>query len=416
VTVYRYRAIPLDGTPTAPLAGELAAESPAAIRASLRRIGLQVIDARPARRVVPSATSLARWLAPPAASLQRHMRARRVGPKAELYDSLATMLEAGLPVVDAVTTLATSRSGSALRTMLVELREELRDGAALDECMEKHPWWFEPAEVAMARAARASGELPGVLRSLAERHERSGALSSRIIGALTYPAVVFCVGLGVVVFLSVKTLPDLVGILEDAGVDPPRLTLAIMALGRALLAYGFLGLIAIVLLGVGAAVLVAQARRRGWRVRVPLPAFARRALLARAWTNLAELVRTGVPLVDALRITAPTVSGFFAGPVARALDQAAAEIERGSAFSDALADTAWFDDECRRLVAIGESAGELPEILARLAQRTHRSASRAIDRLASLLEPAVILVLAALIGVVVMGAVLPILKLQEIIG
>jgi type II secretory pathway component PulF len=396
------------------VAGELAAESPAALRASLRRIGLQVIDARPAHRLPP--VSLSRCLAPLAAWLQRRARSRRVGPKAELYDSLATMLEAGLPVVEAVTTLATSRAGSSLRTMLVELREQLRDGAALDECMEQHPWWFEPAEVAMVRAARASGELPSVLRALAERHERSGALSAKIIGALTYPAVVLCVGVGVVVFLSVKTLPDLVGILRDAGIDPPGLTLAIMALGRGLLEYGFLGVIAFGVLAVGFPVALAQLRRRGGQVRVPLPGFARRAILARAWSGLAELVRTGVPLVEALRITSPTVSGLLGGPLSRALEHAAAEIERGSTFAEALADTAWFDDECRRLVAIGESAGELPEILARLAARTHRSASRAIDRLASLLEPAVILLLATLIGVVVMGAVLPILKLQEIIG
>ena len=91
-------------------------------------------------------------------------------------------------------------------------------------------------------------------------------------------------------------------------------------------------------------------------------------------------------------------------------------IERGGTFAGSLGDPAWFDDECRRLIAIGESAGELPEILARLAERTHRSAARAVDRLASLLEPAVILLLATLIGFVVMGAVLPILRLQEIIG
>ncbi len=416
MTVYRYRAIPLDGAVAAPVAGELAAESPAALRASLRRIGLQVIEARPAHRAVLTSASVSRYLAPISSTLQRHVRARRVGPKAELYDSLATMLEAGLPVVDAVTTLATSRSRSALRTMLTELRETLRDGSALDECMEQHPWWFEPAEVAMVRAARASGELPPVLRALAERHERSGALSAKIVGALTYPSVVFCVGVGVVVFLSVKTLPDLVGILRDAGIEPPGLTLAIMALGRGLLEYGFLGALALSLLVIGFLVGLAQLRRRGWRLRVPIPGFARRAILARAWSGLAELVRTGVPLVESLRITAPTVSGLLGGPLSRALEHAASEIERGSGFADALADPAWFGDECRRLIAIGESAGELPEILARLAERTRRSASRAIDRLASLLEPAVILLLATLIGVVVMGAVLPILKLQEIIG
>ncbi|MFG0259461.1 MAG: type II secretion system F family protein, partial [Phycisphaerales bacterium JB041] len=100
----------------------------------------------------------------------------------------------------------------------------------------------------------------------------------------------------------------------------------------------------------------------------------------------------------------------------RELLAAAASIERGATLADSLTDHFWFDAECRRLISIGEDAGELSEVLQRLADRTHRAATRAVDRLASMLEPAVILILAALIGVVVMGAVLPIIKLQEIIG
>ena len=410
MTVYRYKAIPLgtgggaapSATPTTaptstPTTGELAADSPAALRAALRRIGLQVIDARPARRTPP--VSLSRSIAPLAspltATLHRHLRSRRTQPKAELYDSLATMLESGLPVVEAVSTIAGSRSASAARTMLVELREHLREGAALDECLAAHPAWFDEAETAMVRAARESGELPRVLRSLAERHERSGALAAKLVAALTYPAVVCCVGLGVVVFLSVKTLPDL----PRPG---PLLALAAVALARP------------------AAALAPRLRRAGWSappgLRRLLPRAIRQTLIARAWSNLAELVVTGVPLVDSLRIVAPTVSGAGAGSLARSLRDAAGAIERGSTLADALRDPVWFDDECRRLVAIGESAGELPDILARLASRTHRAATRSIDRFAALLEPAVILLLASAIGVVVIGAVLPILKLQEVIG
>ena len=330
------------------------------------------------------------------------------------------MLEAGLPVVEAVATIASSRSGSAQRTMLVELREQLREGAALDECMATYTSWFDAAEVAMVRAARESGELPRVLRSLAERHERSGALSAKLVAALTYPAVVCCVGVGVVIFLSVKTLPDLVGILDDAGLDPPRLTTAIMAFGQTLARYGGLSAQAGLALVAIPAALAARLRRAGWappaRIRRLTPRALRQTLTARAWSGLADLVLTGVPLVEALKITAPTVGGLVGGSLAASLHHAAGKIERGSAFSDALSDPIWFDDECRRLIAIGESAGELPDILFRLADRTHRAASRSIDRFAALLEPAVILLLATAIGFVVIGAVLPILKLQEVIG
>ncbi|MFG0260715.1 MAG: type II secretion system F family protein, partial [Phycisphaerales bacterium JB041] len=306
MTVYRYKAVPLQPceAPTGPLAGELSADSPAALRASLRRIGLQVIEARPAR-TMPAAASAAAPTQPLRRWLQGRLRARRTEPKAELYDSIATMLEAGVPVVEATSTLASGRAQSRARTMLVELRGELQNGRSLDEAMSEAPTWFDGAETAMVRAARASGELPSVLRALTERHQRAGALSSKIVGALTYPAVVACVGVGVVVFLSVRTLPELVAILRDENVDPPGLTLAIIATGRGMLAYGPVLLLSLIVSAVAIVVLTNRAHRRGWRAPCRLrslsPAFARRALLARAWSGLAELVRTGVPLVDALR-------------------------------------------------------------------------------------------------------------------
>jgi len=426
VTLYRYKAAPLRPESGgrrgmgggALIAGELAADSPAALRASLRRVGLQVVSARPVGR--GAGLRGPGWSAPLVGVARRHARARRVGRKAELYDSLATMLEAGLPVADAVGVLVNGRSGGAVRGMLVGLREGLRDGASLDACMERAAWWFESGEVAMVRAARASGELPSVLRSLAARHERAGELGSKVVGALAYPAVVSCVGVGVVVFLSAETLPDLVTILSDAGIEAPGLTLGIMRVGGGIVRYGPLAGAGVVAALCGGVVVVARLGRGGGRMpgalRRLVPGFARRVLLARAWGNLAELVRTGVPLVEALRLTAPTLAGGVGGSLARALVEAAGAIERGSGLAEALEDRLWFDDECRRLIGIGETAGELPEILERLAARTHRSAARAIERLTTVLEPAVILALAAMIGLVVMGAVLPILKLQEIIG
>ncbi len=434
MTVYRYKAVPLQPSaePSGPLAGELAAESPAALRASLRRAGLQVIEAKPARRKAVVPDRARNVLAPFSRALQRHSRSRRVRAKAELYDSLATMLQAGLPIVDAVTTLLGGRTNRATGTMLIELREAMREGAALDEAMEHHPWWFEPAEVAMVSAARASGELPSVLETLAQRQERAGALAAKLASALTYPAGVSVVGIGVVIFLSVKTLPDLTSILIDAGVEPPRLTLAVMAIGQGLLRHGVLLAAGAILATVGALVLLGRLGRAGllplWTRRI-VPGFVRRLALARAWSGVAELVRTGVPVVDALRLTSPTTptptsptsstpsaAADRDGSLGSALQQAATSIERGGSLSESLPDPVWFDDECRRLISIGESSGELPEILSKLAERSHRSAARSIDRLASLLEPAVILMLATLIGIVVMSAVLPILKLQEIIA
>jgi type II secretory pathway component PulF len=137
----------------------------------------------------------------------------------------------------------------------------------------------------------------------------------------------------------------------------------------------------------------------------------RRVAVARISCQLAELIRSGVPLVEAMRVVAPTASGS----IRQSLHLAADRIERGEDIASSLDDPLYFDGEFRRLVEVGERTGELGELLDRIGARYERQSNRLIDRLATLLEPCVILVLAVLIGLVVMAAILPILRLQEIL-
>lgn len=274
MTLWRYRAVPLHLTggraaaPSSVQSGELPGQTAADVRAALRRVGLQAVDVRPlsqshaiARALAllgirgrnpdlctnPAAdtrtrSSLVRaWTTAHAMVVGRwmqHLRQRRARHRAELYDSLATMLESGLPLLDAIDTLISSSEGKglALRALLTAMREELRDGAAPGAAMESlrtgGASWFSPVEVAMVHAAHASGNLPGVLRRLAIRSEHAGELTRRLVGALTYPTIVAVVGLGVVIFLSLKTLPGLVKVLEQAKLPVPPLTEAVMGFGR----------------------------------------------------------------------------------------------------------------------------------------------------------------------------------------
>lgn len=354
------------------------------------------------------------------AGMASHLRRRRTDRKAELYDSLATMLDAGMPLHEAIATCARSlggrRSGKA---MLLGLAESVRGGSSLSEAMGMHGGWFDGAEVAMVGAGQAAGELSSVLRGLAERHQHAGGLSAKLVGALTYPALVACVGLGVSVFLSVKTLPELTGILVDAGVEVPRLTAVVMAIGQAVARQGWIliggGLAALLL----ASILWKALRQAGWRtprwVRALTPTVARRAACAQALLALAELVRAGVPLVEAIRIVAPTSGGIFSGSLRDLLTDAARRLEQGGKVSQVFDDGLWFTEEHRQLLAIGESSGELDGVLERIGQRELRSARRRIDRLATLLEPAAVLMLAAVVGVVVMAAILPLIRLQDIV-
>jgi type II secretory pathway component PulF len=306
-----------------------------------------------------------------------------------------------------------------LRRALVAMREELRSGASLSVAMGFCPSWFDPAEVAMVEAAQLGGTLPTVLRELAERQERSAKLGQRLVSAMAYPAIVACVGLGVVVFLATKTLPQLSGILVSAKLEVPRLTVAIMAIGQALARWWWLlGAVVVgslVGLSVGLpALMTRMGPERRSRFDRLIPLAIRRLAVARAILRVAELLRSGVPLVESLRVAAPAHRALTVG-LSLALAGAADRIEQGSDVATALEQPAWFDAELRRLVAVGEAGGELESVLVRLGERYERQVARLVDRLASTLEPTVIVVLAALVGTVVMAAILPLVRLQEVL-
>lgn len=412
--LWRYTAVG-QGSP-ALQRGELPGTTAAEVRVSLRRIGLQVVTVRPIRsRRMPTM----RPLAVVQSRIAQHLRKRRQSHRAEFYDSLATMLEAGLSLVDALDTMLdstrTTRRTAGTRAMLLGFRESLRGGSSLADAMTTHEGWFDEVDLAMVKTAQHAGTLPVVLRSLAARQQRASDLQGRLTGALIYPAVIACVGLGVVVFLSVKTLPELTGLLTQSDVAVPALTKAVMSFGQFIAGHWLL-----IVTSVAAAALMAMfapALLSALRINVPTwlinlrPVAIRRLAVARLANELAELLRSGVPFVEAMRIAGPTCPMALQAAVRRAADR----MERGDEIAAALDGSVWFDAEFRRLVQIGGTSGELESILGRIAAREERRAARLIDRLASLLEPAVILSLAVLIGVVAMAAILPLVRLQEII-
>ncbi len=406
MTIFRYKAIRVTASGEA-VDGELAGGSGAEVRAALRRVGLQVIDLKEVK-------GRSRTDHPLLLALERHLRKRRRGARAELFDALATLIESGLPMLQSLDAALRTRRGTSAGRMLASLRERLKDGASLGAAMQEEPAWFEQVEVAMVEAGQRGGTLPSVLRALADRHERAGSLAQKLAGALTYPALLTVLGLAVVVFLSTRTLPDLIRVLEDAGVSPPALTLKVMAVGRAIQWGWPAALPLLLLLGTGVLLLRQRLLKPGSRWPALLdrlyPRVLRRARLAEVTSGLADLLRSGVPMVEALRVLAPAAahSGLRA-----CLVQAASRIEHGAEVADALSDERWFDAEVLRLVEVGQASGELSALLERLGKRLERSAARAIDRFAALLEPAAILVLAALVGTVALAAILPLFHLQE---
>ncbi|MFG0317804.1 MAG: type II secretion system F family protein [Planctomycetota bacterium JB042] len=421
MSLWRYEAMPAGGG--AKVRGEVAADSAAGVRAQLRRAGLVALDLEPMKggRATKGTAdeSASAWRE----VWTRHLRTRRRSKKAELFDGVATLLECGLPLREAIESLkasTTTGGATATRGLLLRLREALQDGDSLARAMRAEPAWFDGIEAALLEAGQHGGTLAAVLKTLADRHERADVLTGKLVSALSYPAIVTAVGLGVVVFLSTKTLPDLVAVLTDAGLEPPGLTLNVMACGEFLLRAGpwlLLGLPLLALAGLVVSRRLSGADRLAERLDRLRPALVRKMTSARIASGLAELLKAGVPLVEALRVLAPSIGGGGGGGGVRktSLVEIAKEIEHGASVADAFSRDRTFDGEFLRLVDLGQKTGELPQLLARLGDRSRRSAERAVDRLAALLEPTAVLALAVLVGAVALAAVLPFFQLQEVL-
>jgi len=331
------------------------------------------------------------------------------------------MLQSGLPLLEALDALSRSQRDNRTRDLLLRLREALRSGKALSRSFEDERCWFDPVEIAMVRSGEHGGTLPDVLRTLSDRHERAGQFTHQLLGALAYPAIVTVLGLGVVLFLSTTTLPELVRILTEAGVETPALTARVLTVGNLVtnawlpLSVGLLTTIFGLWLGLRRLTSSSSTGPVSKFLRSTIdrfrPGFLRRSKVGALATGLAELCRTGVPLTEGLAVLAPTAGARLG----QTLTDAKEKIERGSPISEAFADDAWFDAEFLRLLDLGHATGELPALLQRVGNRYRRSSERALDRFSALMEPAAILILAGLVGTVALAAVLPLFRLQEVL-
>lgn len=348
------------------------------------------------------------------------LRSRRRGARAALLDDLAMLLETGVTLVDAVSLVRSSHAGSRSREhLLLSLQARVREGDAFSDAIASHAGWFDPADVAAARAGEHAGTLAEVLRNLAARHARGEDVNRRITAALAYPVIVLLVGVGVVLYLSRVTLPKLAAILTQSNVAVPGLTLWLIRVGDVmrrdwpLLLAG--GAAACALIAGLIRALRTRAIHAPHSLRRLVPGAYRRATLAPLLRDLAAMLGCGVPLVESLRVLAPSAGGMIGWSLRTALASAADRVEQGDDLSHALDDPHWFPPTVRHAVSVGESSGELRQMLDRLADAEARRARGLADRLLGLIEPAAIITLAALIGVIVLAAILPLVKLQEIV-
>jgi general secretion pathway protein F len=334
----------------------------------------------------------------------------------QLTRELGTLLGAGLPLDRSLSILGGLVEGGELSKILRSLVEAVRAGKSLAASMAEHPEVFPKIYVNMIRAGEAGGILESVLRYLTEYLESTLALKEEVKSALIYPAILAsAAGLSLIV-MFVFVIPRFSAIFRDVNKSLPLITKLVLNLSLILSQYGWI--ILLVLIGiVGAAIFyIRSPEGKGEWDRLCLRAWlfgelVRKFETARFARTLSALMKGGVPLLDALG----TVQGVIGNRLlARAISQVQVRVREGKGMARPLSESGLFPPLALNMIAVGEETGKLDGMLAEVANYYDQEVKRTTKRLTSLLEPALILVMGLIVGVVVISMLLAIFSINDL--
>lgn len=400
MSVYRFRALRQDGREQQ---GNISAESPRQARQQLKLQGL-----------VP--LSLAAIGSDPAAGTMPRYRLKG-SEQVLLTRQWATLLDAGIPVEPALSTLIAQSDEPRVRQLLNTIREALRAGQPLHRALSAFPNCFDSLYCALIAAGEQSGHLSAVMQRLADNLERRNALRQRVIQALAYPVIVALTATIVIGALMLYVVPQVVAVFQNGKQALPWLTLALIAISDLLrLTWPLL------LLGTAGAVWFARhllrdpARRLRWHaILLDLPLLGPLLLgfdSARLAQTLAILVGSGVPLLPALRAARDVV---WLQPCAQALARATEQVREGVSLGRALAESKRFPPMLVHMVSSGEATGRLDEMLDKIAAQQGDEVSNRLSLSMSLLEPALILGMGVFVLLIVLAILQPILEINQLL-
>jgi type II secretory pathway component PulF len=379
--------------------GTVAADTPRQARDALRGQGVRV------RKLSQCVTKSATGWKPPL-SWRNHK-----AQWATAVDELAMLLHAGIPMLDALDTLADQNRGP-FRTALLGVRDQVSAGISLAEALRARPDLFDAASVHMVEVGENAGTLDTVLTQLADFKRKQLALRDSVTTAMLYPLFLVCFGTAAALFLMTCVLPPLLDNLSETLDVLPWPTLVAKTISDLLLRYG--AILALALLAVIVGLVVALRTERGkeiWhRTLLRLPLLGPLAIkqgVARIAMIIATLSRSGVELTRAVELAEKSIGNVV---FQKALRQCGQRIAAGEEFADALQQSEAFPPLAVRVFSVGQQSGKLDEMLFRLAEDYDAQVASASARLTVLLEPALILVLAVMVGFLLLATILPILE------
>ncbi len=327
------------------------------------------------------------------------------------------MVSARIPVVEALETAARQVEHTALQTTLAGVAERVRSGDSLSLALAQHPEIFSVLYVHLVRVGEVAGLLDQMLLRLAAYLENEQVLRRRLRLAIAYPAVVLAVTVGATAFLLAVIIPTFAEMFADFGAELPAPTLAVIAASDFLRRYALvLALFGIVLVFLVRRVLATDKGAVRWdqfKLRVPvIGTLYRKALTARFCSTLGTLVSSGVPLTEALDVTAGAVNNRVVERVVREMKR---RVTRGSSLAGPLETASVFPPMVVQMVAVGEETARLGEMLAHVAGHFETEVDTAVDALTSVIEPVMIVLLGIVLGAILISIYLPMFDLTTAI-
>ncbi len=404
---YEYIGIDAKGKKSS---GTVDAENERAARLKLRRMSVFPTT------IVPEGLGLRRGGMGMQVDVTKFFQRIKVQEVAVMTRQLATLINASIPLVDALAAIADQVENPKLKSIVSAVREKVTEGTKLSDALRAYPKIFGDLYVNMINAGENSGALDVVLLRLAEFTEGQSKLRSKVLGAMIYPAIMSIVGLALMVMLLTVVVPKVTQIFEDTGAVLPLPTKILMAASGAVSGYWYI-FIALIAAGVyfTKRYLKTPAGRARWdRKKLTIPLFGRLnriVIVSRFTRTLSTLLSSGVPLLTAMDIVKNIVTNTRLKEV---VERTRDSVREGQSMAEPLRKSGEFPPLVTHMIAIGEKTGELEKMLERVADTYDAEVDSTLSTMTSLLEPLMIIVMAGVVSFIVMSILLPIMKLNQV--
>ena len=330
-----------------------------------------------------------------------------------MYAQLGELLDAGVPLLRALTILAKVGLSDRLARVIVMVRESVSAGETLADAMDKHPAVFSPLHTAVIHAGERAGFLEEALDNLATYIERQDELAGKVRGALLYPMILIGVGVLAVTGILTVLVPRFKPFFQQIALPAP--TRILFALSDLLVHQLplFIGLIVLAILGVRAFVRsrAGHALWDRWRLSIPIVGGVLKMVgITRFCRVLGTMLANGVPILESLAISKDAVGSVV---LAESIDEAAESVRGGDPLADPLRKGGLFPVEIVEMIAVGEESNQLEKVLLRVAATVERRTNRQVDQAVRLMEPLILVLLAVVIGFVAVGLLYPMLMMSQ---